>query len=203
MKQETPATIHDFWFGAGDGDDDAAAAKQQAALWWGKNAAVDANMRERFLPWLDQATAGALDSWAASPRGLLALILLTDQFSRNIHRGHPESFASDALARRWARAGLALEVRQALRPIERVFMLMPFEHSEDLADQDLSVREFSALAQAVPASNRQAFEGFAEYAEKHRVIVARFARFPHRNAILGRESTPEELEFLKQPGSSF
>ena len=203
MTQETPDTIHDFWFGAGVGDDDAAAAKRQAALWWGKNSEVDAQMRERFLPWLDQAAAGALDSWAASPRGLLALILLTDQFSRNIHRGRPESFANDALARRWARTGLTLEIRQALRPIERVFMLMPFEHSEALDDQDISVREFKSLADSAPTPLRETFSGFVGYADKHRVIVARFGRFPHRNVILGRESMPEEVEFLKQPGSSF
>ena len=201
MNDETPSSIHAFWFG--HSSDDAETAKQQAALWWGKNAQVDADMSRRFSSWLERAAAGALNHWEESAASLLALILLTDQFSRNIHRGKAESFASDALARRWAQLGLQPEVRQAQRPIERVFMLLPFEHSEAITDQDLSVREFEALAADAAETRRETFAGFADYARRHRDIIARFGRFPHRNAILGRPSSTEESAFLLQPGSSF
>lgn len=201
MSQESLSTIHEFWFGPPA--DDATTAKRQAPLWWAKNPKVDADMRERFLPWVERAVEGSLEPWERTANGLLALILLTDQFPRNIHRGTPESFASDELARKWARLGLAPKLRRAQRPIERVFMLLPFEHSESSKDQALSVLEFEGLAAAADAASKEVFAGFAEYARRHRDIIARFGRFPHRNAILGRRSTAEETAFLKEPGSSF
>ncbi len=204
MQVENAASIHAFWFGENfDLTDDGAVAERQARLWWGKDIQIDAAMGQRFAPLLEQATEGMLDTWAATGAGLLSLVLLMDQFSRNIHRGTQQAFAADAVARRLAHQGLREGVTAKLRPIEQVFMLLPFEHSEDLAEQELSVREFETLAKVAPESERKRMDGYLDYARRHLEIIARFGRFPHRNAILGRSSTPEEIEFLKQPGSSF
>lgn len=201
---ETPETIGAFWFGAGADDaDDAAVAAAQAKLWWAKDAATDALMRQRFESTLALAASGGLASWSGTPQGRLALILLADQFSRNMYRDSAAAFAYDALARAWCKEGLALGVDQRLRPIERVFYYLPLEHSEALDDQDLSVALFARLLQQVPAAQRSAFAGFHDFAERHRAIIQRFGRYPHRNALLGRASTAEEAAFLQEKGSSF
>jgi uncharacterized protein (DUF924 family) len=191
----------DFWFG--NDPDDAAVAASQAELWWGHDPQTDALLRARFAVAAADAAAGVLDQWTASPRGRLALILLLDQLPRALYRGKPEAFAQDARCRRIAAQGLDLGVERSLRPIERVFLYLPFEHSEDLADQERSVNLFRELVASVADHNREAFGLFLDYAERHRDVIARFGRFPHRNAILGRESTPDEAAFLEQPGSSF
>lgn len=198
---ETPRAIHEFWFGPNP--DVAALAADRAALWWRKNPDVDAAMRRRFAPCVASAVSGELDVWAATPCGRLALILLTDQFPRNIYRGTAQSFASDALARAWCKDGIRDGIQTALRPIERVFLYLPLEHSEALDDQQLSVALFGALAADVDTAQKAAFDAFLRYAQRHHEIIARFGRFPHRNEMLGRESTPEEREFLQQKGSSF
>jgi uncharacterized protein (DUF924 family) len=198
---ETPDTIHAFWFG-GD-PDDAQLAAGRSKLWWSKDPAVDAAMRQRFGPWLARAAARALDDWLATPVGRLALILLTDQVPRNIHRGTPRAFAFDALARHWCEEGIAAGQDEALRPLERVFFYLPLEHSESLADQERAVALFRTLAQAAPAGARKTFDGFLDYALRHREVIARFGRFPHRNRVLARASTARELVFLAEPGSSF
>ncbi len=201
---ETPASVLAFWFGAER--DDAATAAAQAKLWWHKHPATDRAIAGRFASWLERAAAGELDAWAASPRGRLALILLTDQFPRNIHRDTPQAFAFDPLARAWCIDGLALGMDAALRPIERVFFYLPLEHSESLPDQDRAVALFETLAAEaarLAPDGRAAFEGFADYARRHRDVIARFGRFPHRNRILGRASTESERAFLREPGSSF
>lgn len=198
---EDAATIHRFWFGeqiAQLGDE--AIAKQQGKLWWSKNADFDAQIRQRFAPYIDGAVRGELDGWAETPRGLLALILLTDQFPRNAYRGTPAAFAADAAARRFCRIGLARQFDSALRPVERVFHYLPLEHSEAMADQDDAVQLFSALAEAAP---EPAILSNLDFALRHRAVIARFGRFPHRNAIHGRASTPEEIAFLGEPGSRF
>jgi len=198
---ENPASIIEFWFGLDA--DDKLTADRQASLWWSKNEALDAGMRERFGPWLDQAASHRLDGWAETAAGRLALILLTDQFPRNIHRGTPQSFAYDALARTWCKEGLREGVQAKLRPIERVFFYLPLEHSESLADQEQAVALFAELLDGVPASHRDTFRGYYDFAVRHREVISRFGRFPHRNRILSRESTAEELVFLQQKGSSF
>jgi uncharacterized protein (DUF924 family) len=201
---ETAASIHAFWFGEKfAGRNDADVAEQQAGLWWGKDGQMDATMRARFKLCLSQAAAGNLDHWADGTQGLLSLVLLTDQFARNIYRGTPQAFATDPMARRLTHLALRRDLLPKLRPVEQVFLLLPLEHSEDPADQRLSVDHFAALAQGVPAPWRTRFDGFAEYARRHQEIIARFGRFPHRNAILRRASTEQEIEFLKLPGSSF
>ena len=190
-----------LWFG--DNPDDSAVAAEKKKLWWGHSPETDEMLRERFGTASTSGAVGILDHWTGSPRGRLALILLLDQIPRAIHRGQPEAFAYDADAREVAAQGLASAADRLLRPVERVFFYMPFEHSEDLADQERSVALFSELAESVPASDRETFDFFLDYAVRHHAVIARFGRFPHRNTILGRQSTPEEVEFLEQPGSSF
>jgi len=205
----TRPTAHDpridellgFWFG--DSDDDAAAASSQAKLWWGHDPAADAEVRRRFEGLAELAAAGWFDDWAATPQGRLALVLLHDQVPRNVWRGTPRAFATDARARWLVCEALGTDEEVNLRPIHRVFLYLPLEHAEDVAMQHECVRRMTELAATVPASWREAFALFVDYAERHRDVIARFGRFPHRNAILGRGTTADEAAFLAQPGSSF
>lgn len=190
-----------FWFGPA-GDERTVAARQ-GRLWWSKDPDVDAAIADRFESLADAAAAGGLDGWADGPAGLLALVLLLDQFPRNIWRGTARAFAGDASALRLAETAVERGWDQRLRPIERVFVYLPFEHAESIADQERSVALFAALAEPRAGAPGDPFAGFLDYARRHRDIIARFGRFPHRNAILGRPSTTAEAEFLKQPGSSF
>ena len=198
---ETPEGILRFWFG----EDPASAASNPdcARLWWSKQPAVDALMRERFGPLLPQVCSGALDAWASDPAGRLALILLADQFTRNIHRGTPQAFALDPIARRLSIEGFAIGSFEGLLPIQRLFATMPLEHSESLADQDRCVSLVRSLRDEVSPTERGSFDSFVDFAERHREVIRRFGRFPHRNAVLDRTSTPEEIAFLQTPGSSF
>lgn len=197
----SPADVLTFWFGTNA--DDAATARAQGKLWWSKNPAVDAQISARYAAVVHAAAFGRHDDWAAATQGRLALILLFDQFPRNMHRGSARAFAYDALARRLALDGIAAGADQALRPIERVFFYLPLEHSEELVHQDQCVALFQRLADGVAPALRDTFTGYIDFAERHRTIIRRYGRFPHRNAALGRASTAEEAEFLKQPGSSF
>jgi uncharacterized protein (DUF924 family) len=190
-----------FWFG--DSDDDAAVAQSQSKLWWSHDPATDNEIKQRFGDLVARAAAGELDDWAETARGRLALILLFDQLPRNIHRGFPKAFATDPRALRLALEGLQAGVDEELRPIEKVFLMMPLEHSESLDRQEESVRRFRALAEEAPENLKATFEYYLDYAVRHRDIIARFGRFPHRNELLGRISTSEELAFLEEPGSSF
>jgi len=190
-----------FWFG--DRVDDAEAADEQAQLWWKHTPAADAEVRQRFGALAEHAAAGELDGWADTPRGLLALILLLDQVPRMVHRGTPRAFAADRAARALTRTALARRYERQLRPIEQLFLLLPLEHSETLADQEEAVERFQALEASVPAAWRKTFEGFTAYAVAHRDVIARFGRFPHRNDILGRESTDPERAYLAEPGAGF
>ena len=198
---DTPDTLHAFWFGTSP--QDAEVIARQSALWWQKQPAVDTEIRKRFAPLVERAATGELDSWLGELRGRLALILLTDQFPRNIWREQAAAFAFDVLALRWAKEALALGLDTRARPIERVFLYLPLEHSENLADQQHAVRLFDALAASVSSELRPAFDGFLDYARRHLEIIERFGRFPHRNAALGRETTAAEADFLRQPGSRF
>jgi len=191
----------DFWFG--ENPDDGAIAKAQAELWWGHRAEIDEMLQANFGAAASAAAADVLDHWTGSPRGRLALILLLDQLPRAIHRATPAAFAQDAKARAVAEQGLESGANRLLRPIERLFFYLPFEHSEELADQDRSVSLCRELVTSVPIAHREAFAGFFDYAVKHRDVIKQFGRFPHRNQILGRTSTSEEQAFLEKPGSSF
>jgi len=172
-----------FWFAEGRQDQ-----------WFEASEAFDAEVRRVLLPHFEAARQGGYGDWRREPRGCLALVLLLDQVPRNVYRGTPRAFASDAAAREVTRHALKHGFDGALKMVERVFLYLPLEHSEDLKDQQDCVRLMAVLEDGAE---------FLSYAERHRDIVARFGRFPHRNTILGRESTEEEIEFLKQPNSSF
>ncbi len=161
--------------------------------WWKVDTAFDAEVRRRFGTLHHSAQLGELWEWRKQPRGRLAEIIVLDQFSRNMFRGTPQAFASDAMALALAQEAVAGGHDASLAPKERGFLYMPYQHSESRKVQQESVRLFKAL---------DAAEQY-DFALRHKAIVDRFGRFPHRNDILGRQSTNEELEFLKQPGSSF
>ncbi|WPC05528.1 DUF924 family protein [Pseudomonas benzenivorans] len=191
----------DWWFGPQASAAEVAASR--SGLWFGKRDSQDAEARERFGALVEQALTGGLGDWAEEPRGWLALILLLDQLPRMIHRDSPRAFAGDARARELVFAGLDGEHEAALAPIQRVFVYLVLEHAEDLLLQDEALRRFTRLLDAAPAAERKQFADYLDYAERHQRIIARFGRFPHRNAILGRPSSEEELRFLEEPGSRF
>ena len=168
--------------------------------WFAVDPAFDRELGERFGALVESAAAGRLLSWEDSARGALALVLLLDQFTRNIFRNTPRAFVGDARALQIAEALVAAGRDKNLTPWQRWFAYLPFEHSESLLDQERSVALFSALAREM---QNEAFDSAHDYALRHREAIERFGRFPHRNAILDRDSTAEEVEFLKQPGSSF
>lgn len=191
-----------FWFGASGTDGSLDPAKQK--MWFGDGRKYDAEIRDRFGALHERAARGELDAeWSATPRGTIALVVVLDQFSRHIHRGTPAAFAQDPAALRLVTAGVDRQVDRGLIPAQRAFYYMPLEHAEDLEMQRLGVRCFDGLARTVAEGVRKEYESFLDYAQQHLAIIRRFRRFPHRNKILGRPSTPEEIAFLKQPGSSF
>lgn len=167
-------------------------------VWFRKSDEFDRSIAERFGAWIERALDGELSDWDAVPEGALARILLLDQFPRNVYRDTPRAFAGDALALRAAEAMLVRGDDRRLMPVQRVFAYLPFEHAEDLPAQARAVALFEALAAAWPEG-----AGYLDYARRHRDVIQRFGRFPHRNVLLGRVSTPEELAFLAQPGSRF
>ena len=191
----------DWWFG--HGTTGRAVATQKQKLWFGYKPAQDDEARQRFGELSDQAADGRLQAWADSAQGWLALVLLLDQLPRMIHRGTPRAFAGDARAQQLVGDGLAQGWDACLAPIERVFIYLVLEHAEDLDSQELAVRKFAELRDSAETEDRQPFQGFLDFAERHRDVIARFARFPHRNLILGRASSEAERVFLSQPGSGF
>ena len=188
------------WFGEARRDPRAAAERQ--AFWFEADDERDRELAQRYGTLARNAADGALDRWAASPRGRLALILLLDQLPRNLHRGEPAAFAQDAAALRWCASGIGRGLDDPLSPIERAFFYMPLEHAEDLGVQEKSVAAYRELAAQYPGWPILADE-FLPFAVQHRDIIARFGRFPHRNAILGRDSTPEEVAYLEQTDQRF
>jgi uncharacterized protein (DUF924 family) len=178
-------TPSDPWFG------------QFRPEWFRKDAAFDDEVRRRFSSLHQALTEGQHRDWLLAPRSALGCVIVLDQFSRNMFRGDARAFAQDALARRAADEAIRRGFDAEVAPVERTFFYLPFMHSEELADQDRSVALFGALAGGDVNSSS------VDYARRHRDIIARFGRFPHRNAALGRPSTPEELTFLSEPGSGF
>jgi len=185
--------VLDFWFGVPASPERGRSRKS----WFAKDDAFDAEIRDRFLDVHERAAAGELSEWERTPLAALALAIVLDQFPRNMFRGQSRAFASDALALRVARRMVERRFDRLLRPVERWFAYLPFEHAEDLAAQRRSLALFGGL------SSEKDSAGTIDYAYRHYAIIARFGRFPHRNAVLGRQSTPAETEFLTQPGSSF
>ena len=183
-----------FWFPPLEPDDQEAMTRQLE--WWFRGGA-DAEIDRRFRPLHECAVAGGLDGWADTPRSRLALILVMDQFSRSIHRGDARAYALDASARLLTREGLAAGHYAALvSPWEKTFFFLPLGHSEDLGDLDEAVRLADELVHVAPPAQRALLAHSASQAHGHREVVARYGRQPHRNAALGRSSTPDELEYL-------
>ena len=189
----------EWWFGWGTSAQ--AVADEKSTLWFGKHHDIEAY--ERFGEWVEQALDGGLDEWQQSPQGWLGLILLLDQLPRMIYRDTPRAFEGDRRAQVVAMQGLQQNWDYQLLPIQRAFVLLVLEHSEVLDWQQLSVERHQALLGEQPESQRRLFEGFLDYAEQHQRIIERFGRFPHRNLVLGRPSTSEEMDFLLEPGSRF
>lgn len=187
------ADVLDFWFGARG----SAEHGRARACWFVKDATFDETIRTRFLTLWEAASRGELDAWLAHPASALALVIMLDQFSRNLFRGDPRSFSQDGRALAAAKRMVDEGVERAMLPVERWFVYLPFEHSESMPDQLRSLELFGSLS-ADPDS-----AGTIDYARRHHDIIRRFGRFPHRNDILGRPSTPEELGFLQEPGSRF
>ena len=189
-----PQDVLDFWFGAAGGAEFGSAR----AVWFRKDDAFDQLIAQRFGPIVHAALGGGLRDWEATGASSLARIVVLDQFTRNMFRDTPKAFAGDALALRAAQAMLERGDDAALLPVQRAFAYLPLEHAEDVATQERCVALFTALA-----DQHESMRSMRDYAVRHRDVIARFGRFPHRNAVLGRTSTAAELAFLEQPGSSF
>lgn len=178
----TPAEVLDFWF-----------VQTAPAAWWRVDAAFDARIRDRFAALHAQARRCELFDWRATPEGRLAEVIVLDQFARNLHRGTPDAFSADPLALALAQEAVAAGADLALPPEQRAFFYMPYMHSESAAIH----------AVAEPLMRERAPDHTLAFERKHRAIIDRFGRYPHRNAVLGRASTAQELAFLQEPGSSF
>ncbi len=183
-----------FWFGAIQ--DERSCFEERSKLWFAQNPAFDQEIVHRFQPDYELAAQGQLTHWTQTARGGLALVLVLDQFPRNMFRNDPRAFATDQQAQQVAERVIAAGFDRQLRSVERYFVYVPFMHSEKREHQQRSVTLFQQLAE-----QREYFD--TSYAVRHKDVIDRFGRFPHRNNVLGRASTSEELEFLKQPGSSF
>lgn len=198
---ESSKHVLDFWFG--ELDENGFASKARSRRWWKKSPDFDSEVRDRFLADWEVLMAGGHQDWLESTKGTLAAVIVLDQGSRNMYRGTGQMFAADEMALELVKKGCAAGLDQSLEGHERVFFYMPFMHSESLEDQDRCVRLFTEFAGSVSGQAREKLMGNVKYAEKHRFVIEQFGRFPHRNKLLGRESTEEETAFLKQPGSRF
>jgi uncharacterized protein (DUF924 family) len=188
MPGARPEDVLEFWFSP-DGS--------ERREWFHKDPAFDARIRTQFGAVIAEALAGGLGEWSATPRGALARVIVLDQFTRNASRDTPEAFAGDERARATASDAIARGYDRGLAPVERWFLYIPFEHSESLDDQERSLALFRALTDETGLADP------LDWAERHAKVIRLFGRFPHRNAILGRASSPEETEFLRSPGSRF
>jgi uncharacterized protein (DUF924 family) len=191
----TAQDVLNFWFGDGLQHDWPSTPLND--LWFGSSAAQDERIRQRFGPLVDEALNGGLSDWETSISTRLALIVVLDQFTRNIYRGQARAFAGDPRTQQLVLNTLAQHQDTALPSVGRVFLYMPLMHAENLALQDECVARFTQLCLTAPTERRDTLAGNLRFAQHHRDIVAQYGRFPHRNAALGRETTPEETEFLK------
>ncbi len=199
MNPPTPADVLNTWFGV---DDAEAIVTPQMERWFRTDPDFDAMLRERFAEAVVAGIRGGFADWEQTPSGALALVVMLDQFSRNMHRGSALSFAADPAALAAAERALARGFDRQIPWLARSFLYLPFEHAESLPHQERAVALFRALAAEAPEAFQSLGASFVDYAEKHHAVIARFGRFPHRNADLGRTSTPEEIAFL-QSGRGF
>lgn len=198
---EQARDVVEFWFTAGANT--APTIDSRMDRWFSADPEFDAQIRARFGPLVEQASAGRLDDWAASAEGRLALILLLDQFRRHIFRGTAEAFARDQQALKLCVEGAREGVYRRLTPLQQAFFFMPLQHAENLKVQEKSVSIYGALVDGVSDTLKETVLTFAQFAELHRDIIASFGRFPHRNPVLGRASTPEEEAYLSDGGQTF
>jgi uncharacterized protein (DUF924 family) len=201
IARMTPEEIHEFWFA--DAMTAPAKADARTTFWFHSTPEADALITRRFAGVVQEAASGALAAWALKARPGVALIIVLDQFPRNIGRGTAAAFAHDRQALIVARRGVAARFLDELTTVEQTFFLMPFQHSEDLACQREGVALFEHIAEAALPEWRPFAENILRYARIHREIIERFGRFPHRNRILKRDSTPDELEYLNSNSESF
>ncbi len=197
-QSDRAEAILNFWFGQPEDID----YSRYRKAWFVKDANFDNQIRQQFLADTQKAAAGEYDPWQASPSTAVALLLLLDQFPRNLYRGSARSFATDAQALQVAQQLVATGADKKLPPAYRFFVYVPFEHSEDIAQQNRCVELMAELIKEVPELD-PGLKGGLDYAIRHRDVIERFGRFPHRNELLNRQSTPAEVEFLQQPGSRF
>ena len=183
-------TVLDFWFGSPPGE--------YRKQWFRKDPAFDDQIKARFLDLYEAMVASPSESWLRTAKSSLAWIIVLDQFARNMFRGTPQSFAADPLALATAEMAIERGYDAQMLPVERFFLYLPFEHSENLTHQHRCVGYFEELVKEAPE-----LEHGLDYARRHRDVIDRFGRFPHRNETLNRQSSPEELAFLKQPGARF
>lgn len=192
MPVRTPSDVLEFWF-----------SEQSRALWFEKNAAFDEAIRARFEDTVRAAAAGELEHWERTAPGALALVIVLDQFPRNLYRGSARAFAADQRAREVADRAIGRRLDQEIPLTQRHFFFLPFEHSESTGDQERSIALFQAWAEAHDGPARDRALEQMRYVHRHAEIVARFGRFPHRNEALGRKSTEAEIAFLREPMSGF
>lgn len=190
-----------FWFGAAR--DDPAEAGARRDLWFGGDPGFDEALRERFGADAERAARGELEGWRNEPRASLALVLLLDQLPRNLHRGTARAFERDAAALAVCSEGIRAYRDRRLAPIERAFFYMPLQHAEDVASQQRSLGKYERLVSEAAPAWRDVLAPFRDFAREHREVVLRFGRFPHRNRVLGRESTAEELAYLEAGGATW
>ena len=201
VVRTNPSEILEFWFG------DALASPKQAGaraqLWFGKNEDFDREIRNRFGALVELAAQGGLDAWRDEASSALALVLVLDQFPRNLYRGSARAFAFDSHALVVALESISREFDKALHPVQASFLYLPLEHAEDIEHQDQAVRLFEELTARAGGELRPMFESFTSYARRHRDVIQRFGRFPHRNAVINRQATPEEVAYLESGGDRF
>ena len=192
--------IHNFWLGD---IEDGFSPPEKNKLWYAGGEEIDSQIKENFGALLTQAENKKLNHWSTTIKGRLALIILLDQFSRNIYRGSADAFKNDPQALDIALDGINKKEHLSLTPVEQSFLYMPLEHSESLENQNLCVELFTALKKSLPVEKTEGVQGWLDYAVIHRDIVEKFGRFPHRNKILERESTQEEIDYLTEGGHTF
>lgn len=195
-------SVHAFWFGEGELQNPSE-IKKRMAFWFKNNKQTDELIRERFSDKVEKALLGKLDFWLEDSLGALSLIILLDQFTRNLYRYTPRAFSGDSFALYASLQGIDNKIDETFSPIERVFFYLPLEHSEDIHIQKASMKYFHKLKTEASSEYKDILEGCYSWAEKHYEIIKEFGRFPHRNKILGRPSTKEEIEFLKDSPNPF
>ena len=199
--KDSPEAILNFWFGDSLSSLGTVAARVQ--LWFAVNAEFDREIKDRFAPLPERALRGEFDTWSHRSESALALILVLDQFPRNLFRGSAQAFTFDSKALEIATIAVDAGFDEELVPLQASFLYLPFEHSEEPTDQDRSIELFEHLVKRAPPELAPTFRQFADYGRRHRDVVQRFGRFPHRNGVLGRESTPDELAYLESGGETF